>query len=130
MAEESEAVQEIEALKAIWPELQDRPPVWNSPAVAVPVCPLGMLACIAADQEFRVWTRFVQDIRKNAYVASPLVAPLVRKHVHKGLRLELRVCHLGRVSCSTIRREMSMCRRVAKKKASRCRERVPRMRAC
>lgn len=43
MAEESEAAQEIEALKAIWPELQDRPPVWNSPAVAVPVCPLGMM---------------------------------------------------------------------------------------
>eukprot|EP00752_Nemacystus_decipiens_P009926 g8853.t3 len=43
MAEESETAQEIEALKAIWPELQDRPPVWNSPAVAVPVCPLGSL---------------------------------------------------------------------------------------
>lgn len=39
--EESEAAQEIEALKAIWPELQDRPPVWNSPAVAIPVSPLG-----------------------------------------------------------------------------------------
>eukprot|EP00903_Cladosiphon_okamuranus_P014260 g13246.t1 len=41
--EESEAAQEIEALKAIWPEMEDRPPVWNSPAVAVPVCPLGSL---------------------------------------------------------------------------------------
>ena len=39
--EESEAEQEIETLKAIWPELQDRPPVWNSPSVAIPVYPLG-----------------------------------------------------------------------------------------
>lgn len=43
--EESEEAQEIEALKAIWPELQDRPPVWNSPAVAIPVCPLGKSTC-------------------------------------------------------------------------------------
>ncbi|CAM9878927.1 unnamed protein product, partial [Ectocarpus sp. 8 AP-2014] len=41
--EESEAAQEIEALRAIWPELQDRPPVWNCPAIAIPVCPLGSL---------------------------------------------------------------------------------------
>ncbi|CAM9232817.1 unnamed protein product, partial [Scytosiphon promiscuus] len=41
--EESEVEQEIETLKAIWPELQDRPPVWNSPAIAVPVSPLGSL---------------------------------------------------------------------------------------
>lgn len=40
--EDTEAAQEIEALKAIWPELQDRPHVWNSPAVAIPVCRLGM----------------------------------------------------------------------------------------
>lgn len=44
--EESEAAQEIEALKEIWPELQDRPPVWNSPAIAVPVCPLGKLTFV------------------------------------------------------------------------------------
>ncbi|CBJ48836.1 eIF-2alpha kinase GCN2 similar to Eukaryotic translation initiation factor 2-alpha kinase 4 (GCN2-li [Ectocarpus siliculosus] len=41
--DESEAAQEIEALRAIWPELQDRPPVWNCPAIAIPVCPLGSL---------------------------------------------------------------------------------------
>lgn len=40
--EESEAAQEIEALKAIWQEVEDRPPVWNSPAIAIPVCPLGV----------------------------------------------------------------------------------------
>lgn len=39
--EYAEAEQEIEALKAIWPELQDRPPIWNSPSVAIPVYPLG-----------------------------------------------------------------------------------------
>ena len=55
--EESEAAQEIEALKAIWPELQDRPPVWNSPAVAVPVCPLGAVQQVAAAcmQPRRCW---------------------------------------------------------------------------
>ncbi|CAM9255688.1 unnamed protein product [Ascophyllum nodosum] len=47
--EESEAEQEIETLKAIWPELQDRPPVWNSPSVAIPVYPLG--AAGSADGE-------------------------------------------------------------------------------
>lgn len=42
MVESEVAVhEEIEALKAIWPELEDRPPVWNSPAIAVPVYPLG-----------------------------------------------------------------------------------------
>lgn len=39
--EDSEAAQEIEALRVIWPELQDRPHVWNSPAIAIPVCLLG-----------------------------------------------------------------------------------------
>lgn len=39
--EESEADEEIEALRAIWPELEDRPKIWNSPSVAIPVCPLG-----------------------------------------------------------------------------------------
>lgn len=63
--EESEEAQEIEALKAIWPELQDRPPVWNSPAVAVPVCPLGKSILRAAlELLFQVyWSQRAEEHR-------------------------------------------------------------------
>ena len=89
--EDSEAAQEIEALRAIWPELQDRPHVWNSPAVAIPVCRLGTYTRILESKSI------ISKAVHNGSSASSVVPEFIADAC-----LGQRVCVLQRVSWSHV----------------------------